>query len=442
MWASMQLLAAAYLFVGIILPMGWNRGAIISRSIAVICIILLFTLLDPARLPTQGQNPQFKPVKIIETWESSDCTVSVIRINDGHIAIKINGSYSLGSTQAYADQANQTRIPLLAFPHIKSIFNIGFGTGMSAGAALNSEFPDVNRVVSSELTPEVVTAAKIYIPSEMTGGIFTDPRSTILLEDGRHFLMASNQTFDMINADLFLPYRRGAGSLYSLDHYQAAAKRLNPEGVFVQWLPLYQITETEFGVIARTMLEAFDQVTIWHNDFTPGNEKIALIGQLSNKPLPIPPPVKPEAMLKTLDNMSWYEAGIPKIKPTSSTILFNYIGNLTEASRLFDSYPINTDDQPIIEYQTPYLFREIAAKEKVIWMVGPKLTDMINQILLESPITIDPMLARHPPSSRRLSIAGGAYHQSLVSKALGETEESQNAWQRFQQQWYMTAEGK
>ena len=131
----------------------------------------------------------------------------------------------------------------------------------------------------------------------MTGGIFTDPRSTILIEDGRHYLMASNQTFDMINADLFLPYRRGAGSLYSLDHYQAAAERLNPDGIFVQWLPLYQITETEFGVIARTMLEAFEQVTLWRNNFTPGNEKVALIGQRTKKPLPIPPPVKRDTTL-------------------------------------------------------------------------------------------------------------------------------------------------
>ena len=247
----------------------------------------------------------------------------------------------------------------------------------------------------------------------------------------------------MINADLFLPYRRGAGSLYSLDHYQSAVRRLNPDGIFVQWLPLYQITETEFGVIARTMLEAFDQVTMWHNNFTPGNEKVAFIGQLNKKPLPIPPPVKRDTMLETLANANWHQASAKMMMtPSPSTILFNYVGNLTEARRLFASYPINTDDQPMIEYQTPLLFREVAAKDKVIWMVGPKLTNMITKILLESPITIDPMLVGHPPSSRRLAIAGGAFHQSLVSKALGKREESQNAWERFQQQWYTAAEGK
>ncbi len=97
----------------------------------------------------------------------------------------------------------------------------------------------------------------------MTGGVFTDPRSTILIEDGRHYMIGSNKKFDMINADLLRPYRRGAGSLYSLDHYQSSVRRLNPDGSFVQWLTLYQNTETEFGVIARARLEACDQVTMW-----------------------------------------------------------------------------------------------------------------------------------------------------------------------------------
>ncbi len=442
MWGSMQLLAAGYLTVGLLLPIGWKRTAILIRSGAAVCLILLFTLLNPAKLPTQGQHPNLQPVKILQTWEGSDCTVTAIKKTNGHIAIKINGAYSLGSTKVFDEQANQSRIPLMIYPQVKSICNIGFGTGMSAGASLNPEFPNVNRVVSCELTPAVVEAAKSYIPPEMTGGVFTDPRSTILIEDGRHYLMASNQTFDMINADLFLPFRRGAGSLYSLDHYQAAAERLNPDGVFVQWLPLYQITETEFGVIVRTMLEAFEQVTLWRNNFTPGNEKVALIGQRNKKPLPIPPAVDRDAMLKKVEGVSWHQASPKMIAPSPSTILFNYVGNLTAARQLFDSYPINTDDKPMIEYQTPLLFREVAAKDKVIWMVGPKLTKMIDEILLESPIMTDPMLKGHPTSSKRLSIAGKAFHQSLVSKALRKSEASQDAWNRFQQQWRTTADGK
>jgi spermidine synthase len=442
MWASIQLIAATYLLIGIILPTGWQRGAITTRALSVICLILLFTKLSSTKFPAQGQNAKSKSENILQTWEGSDCTVTAIKKENGHISIKINGAYSLGSTQVFDEQANQSRIPLMAYPHVKSIFNIGFGTGMSAGAPLNPEFPNVSHVVSSELTPAVVEAAKKYIPAEMTNGVFTDPRSKILIEDGRHYLMATDQKFDMINADLFLPYQRGAGSLYSLDHYQAVAKRLNPDGIFVQWLPLYQITETEFGVITRTMLEVFDQVTLWRNNFTPGGEKVALIGQINQTPIPVPPAMQHDVMLAAIDGISWHHASNEMIAPATSSILFHYAGNLTAARSLFDAYPINTDDKPVIEYQTPYLFRDAAARDKVIWLVGPKFTNMIDQILLESPILTDPMLNGHPVSSRRLPIAAHAFYQSHVSKLLGETEESQQAWGRFQQQWRAAAEGK
>lgn len=441
-WRSMQLITAGYLIIGIILPLGKVRAANITRAGSILCLILLFTTMSPVKNPAQGKPHGSASSQILQTWESSDCTVTATKEKNGNIAIKINGAYSLGSTQAFSEQANQSRIPLMIHPNIQNIFNLGFGTGMSAGASLSPQFPNIKKVTSCELTKTVVDAAKSHIPPQMTGGVFTDPRSKIIIEDGRHHLMASSETYDMINADLFLPYRRGAGSLYSLDHYQTVAKRLNPNGIFVQWLPLYQITETEFGVIARTMLEAFSQVTIWRNNFTPGREKIALIGQLSQKPIPIPPAITRQSMLQQTAGKNWHESHANMIKPTPSTILFHYIGNLTAASNLFTHYPINTDDKPIIEYQTPLLFRQVAAKDKVIWMVGPKLIKIINLILLESPIMTDPMLAGHPDASRRLAIAGKQFHKSLVAKALNNIEESEEAWFQFNHHWHATADGK
>lgn len=201
--------------------------------------------------------------------------------------ILVNSSYALGSTVAFEEQANQSRIPLYLFPETRSIFFIGLGTGISAGAALDARFPNVERVVTCELTAAVVEASKQWVPPIMTGGVFTDERSVVRIEDGRHYLMASDKRFDMINADLFLPYRRGAGSLYSKNHYESVLESLNPEGVFVQWLPLYQLTDYEFGVISRTMLEVFGDVTMWRNNFVPGEEKVALIARRKAAPFPV-----------------------------------------------------------------------------------------------------------------------------------------------------------
>jgi spermidine synthase len=435
MWGTLRALAAIYLVVAMLLPLGWGKPGIIVRSAGVAFLALAFTALDPTGLPVAGSKPGMDEGKVLEAWEGSDGTVTVIERPDGHRVIKVNGGYGLGSTAAFIEQADQARIPLYLFPETESIFFLGLGTGMSAGAALDSRFPNVRRVVSCELIPEVVDAAQKWIPAEMTGGVFDDPRSTILIEDGRHFLWASNETFDMINADLFLPYRRGAGSLYSLEHFQVAATRLNEGGAFVQWLPLYQLTEFEFGVIARTMLEVFGEVTMWRNNFQPGLEKVALIGRRAPAPMQVPPGGKREAMLAAVDGLAWQQTSPDMFRVAAASMPFLYAGNLTKAKSLFADYPVNTDDHPVIEYQTPITFRRMAENDKVIWCVGPRLTAWIDRLLEASPPEQDPVWAGHPPESGHLVRAGAAFHRAMVARAIGDPAAVDAEWRVFLDEW-------
>jgi spermidine synthase len=439
MWGTLRALAAIYLGVALLLPLGWGKPGIVLRLAGVAFLALAFTALDPTGLPVAGITKRKDEGKVLEAWEGSDGTVTVIERKSGHRVIKVNGGYGLGSTEAYLEQTYQACIPLHLFPETESIFFIGLGTGISAGAALDQKFPDVRRVLSCELIPEVVDAAKKWIPAEMTGGVFDDPRSTIRVEDGRHLLEASGERFDMINSDLFLPYRRGAGSLYSLEHYRVAASRLNEGGVFVQWLPLYQLTEFEFGVIARTMLEAFGEVTMWRNNFQPGLEKVALIGRVKSAPLPVPAPGKRDAMLAAVDGLAWQATSPDMFRVSAESMAFLYAGNLTESAQLFSGFPVNTDDHPVIEYQTPITFRKVAESDKVIWCVGPRLTAWIDRLLATSPPEQDPVWAGHPDATRHLVRAGAAFHRTMVGKALGYFEKADAEWEVFLHEWRLGA---
>jgi spermidine synthase len=239
----------------------------------------------------------------------------------------------------------------------------------------------------------------------------------------------------MINADLFLPYRRGAGSLYSRDHYEVVARCLNPGGVFVQWLPLYQLTEDEFGTIARTMLESFQQVTMWRNNFAPGHEKVALIGRMDGGPVPVPPGGEREAMRRAVAGLDWRGTTPDMMRVEPESLPFLYAGNLTQAAELFAEYPVNTDNRPVIEYQTPKRFREVAREDKVIWCVGPKLLGWMDRIFAAAPVDEDPVWAGHPESNRHLVEAGLGFHRAMVAKAVGDREQATQAWEVFQREW-------
>jgi spermidine synthase len=435
MWGTLKALTAAYLVVALLVPSGWGKAAIACRVAGLGALALLFTVLDPSGLPVMGAVKGKEFGKVLEVWEESDSTVAVVEKKNGHRAIVVNAGYALGSTAAYVEQANQARMPLYLFPETESIFFLGMGTGMSAGAALDFRFPNVKRVVTCELSPAVVEASEKWIPKHFLGGLFDDERSTILAEDGRNHLMASGERYDMINADLFLPYRRGAGSLYSADHFRVVAKRLNPGGVFVQWLPLYQLTEYEFGVIARTMTEVFGEVTMWRNNFHPGQEKVALIGRLEPSPFPVSPIRDREEMKAAVDGMEWMNTAPDQVLVEAEAMPFFYAGNLTKASALFADYPVNTDDRPVIEYQTPKRFRDVAENDRVIWCVGPKLTGLIDRIFEAAPLEDDPVWRGHPETSVHLAKAGAAFHRAMVAKAMGKRDEAEMDWEVFLREW-------
>ena len=435
MWGTQRALAVIYLLVAMLLPMGKGGLATGCRVFGVVLLVLAFTALDPTGFPVAGNSRKMDEGQVLQAWEGSDGTVTVIGRPNGHRVIKVNGGYGLGSTDAYLEQTYQASIPLYLFPKAETIFFLGLGTGISAGAALDPRFPDVRRVVGCELIPEVVEAAKTWIPSEMTGGLFTDPRSVIRIGDGRHLLRASDERFDMINSDLFLPYRRGAGSLYSLEHFRVASSRLNEGGVFVQWLPMYQLTEFEFGVIARTMLEAFGEVTMWRNNFQPGLEKVALIGRREPAPVAVPPEGKREAMLAAVEGLHWRDTTPDMFRVAAASTPFLYAGNLTASAALFRDFPLNTDDRPVIEYQTPITFRKVAASDRVIWCVGPRLIGWIDRLLEACPPANDPVWAGHPDASRHLVAAGAAFHRAMVARALGESDRLDGEWETFLREW-------
>ncbi|MCK4791322.1 MAG: fused MFS/spermidine synthase [Desulfobacteraceae bacterium] len=437
MWRTMQLISVIYLVAALILPLTWDGKGLALKAAGGIFLLLLFTILDPTQLPVNIVDRMRQRAEILETWEGSDCTVAVARDMYG-LSININSHYSLGSTGAYMQEKLQADIPLMIYPRTESIFFLGMGTGITAGSALDTQFSSVKRVVACELVPEVITAARKYMTNvngfDFTGGLFSDPRVTILAEDGRHYLMAAGDSFDMVNADLFVPYRSGAGSLYSKEHFQSVKERLEPGGAFFQWLPLYQVTENEFSIIARTMLEVFDQVSLWRNNFQPGEEVVVFAGHKDMSPLPacaIDSSADKFIAVAGKDHRDLQQLSLPF---NSQTILFFYCGNLTKSKELFADYPINSDDRPLIEYMAPRTYRN-KTDTAIPWFVGPRIAGLVEEIQRRCPADRDPLLVNRTAANRRLPAAGIAFHRARLWEVIGDEEECIQSWQRFVAEW-------
>lgn len=437
-WHTIQLLSAVYLIVAALIPAAGNRATHFARITAGVMLVLLLTRLDPSRLAEPSAADQ--AVEVMEKWEGSDCTVTVVRDSRDDVSIRINSNYSLGSWGAYGSQMYQARIPLLAWPETDSVFFLGLGTGITAGEALSrSDFPRVEKVVACELSPHVVEASKRYFTAgsgghDLTNGLYTDPRAEVIVADGRNRLLADRERYSMINADLFLPYGRGTGSLYSREHFETVRTRLKPGGQFVQWLPLYQMSEREFGTIAHTMLAVFPQVSLWRGNFQPGAEIAALVGHADLTPLPASSLDASRDKLAAVEGATHLDMQDLQLPINEKTILLFYGGNLTRAASLFAKYPLNTDDRPVIEFGTPRALHQPSHAERPQFL-ETRFANLVDRIQQLTPPDQDPLLASRTHQSRKLPLAGSAFHRAWIARVHGDEERWREEWEMFLKQW-------
>ena len=85
----------------------------------------------------------------------------------------------------------------------------------------------------------------------------SDPRTTIHFDDARHFLATTDEKFDVITSDPINSWIRGAAALYSSEYYELCKQHLNPGGIVVQWIPLYEKDLATAKCELATFLRAF-----------------------------------------------------------------------------------------------------------------------------------------------------------------------------------------
>ena len=174
-------------------------------------------------------------------------SVSVVQDIRDVAHLSINNRVQEGSSASSWVERRLAVLPLMVHSHPQDVLMLGLGTGFTANAA--AQFSrDVN-VEVVELLPEVIQASDIF----MGYPNMPQPKNPVrkIAADARRFVNGTNQTFDVIVADVYHPARSGAATLYTVEHFQRIKNKLNTGGVFCQWLALFQMdTQTLRSIIA------------------------------------------------------------------------------------------------------------------------------------------------------------------------------------------------
>jgi len=338
---TIGILAVAASTVGVIAvtrsPVRWKSTGIATLAVGACALVAAFltpkdrfaSLLTAAR----GGNLVFYD-------ESTGGTAAVLEYphSSGNIRrLYIQGVSNSGDAMPSLRYMRlQSLLPLLIHkgePH--STLVIGFGTGITAGSLL--AYPQLEKRVCAELLPAVVHAGPLF------HGNFDaahNARIEIRLRDGRRELVQSSERYDLITLEPPPPSASGVVNLYSRDFYELAGKRLQPNGLLAQWLPLATQNVEETRSLVSSFLDVFPDATLWTTEL----HEMLLIGSLSPIELDLnritarfaQPPV--EQALR--------EVGID----SPATLLATFVTDRVGLVRFAANAPTVTDNRPRIEY--------------------------------------------------------------------------------------------
>jgi spermidine synthase len=204
-----------------------------------------------------GPRPRLADTEVLHFKEGTSSNVLVTR-ESTELSLRVNGK--IDASTARADM--QTQLALAYFPRIfkpaaKDVLVIGIGSGTTAGATLL--FPGT-RVTCCELEPAVVDAGRLF--SSVNHRPYESPAFSVVLDDARSYLQGTGNLFDVIISEPSNPWMDGVAALYTVEHFRAARRHLNPGGIYVQWVQTYTLDPKDYALIARTVSSAFEHCTI------------------------------------------------------------------------------------------------------------------------------------------------------------------------------------
>jgi spermidine synthase len=230
-------------------------------------------------------SPGLFSADLLSLGEGMNASVAVTRHNQV-LSFHVNGKVEASSEpQDMRLQRMLGHIPAMLHPKPRSVLIVGCGAGVTAGSFVVQ--PGVERIVICEIEPLVPPLASEFFRRE-NHDVVRDPRTMIIPDDARHYILTTRDKFDIITSDPIHPWVRGSAPLYTREYFEICKRHLNPGGIVTQWVPLYQSTADAVKSEMATFFDAFPSGTIWSAEMTSReNDDVVLLGRREPSPIDI-----------------------------------------------------------------------------------------------------------------------------------------------------------
>ena len=151
-------------------------------------------------------------------------------------------------------------LPLALHPEPRSALLISYGLGNTARALTATS--ELTRIDVVDVSPDVLRMSPL-VWSEPRDNPLRDPRVRVHIEDGRFFLLASSERYDLITGEPPPPKSAGIVNLYSREYFRLMRERLAEGGIASYWLPVLHLDAREAFAVARGFCDVFEDCSLW-----------------------------------------------------------------------------------------------------------------------------------------------------------------------------------
>ena len=150
-------------------------------------------------------------------------------------------------------------LPLALHPDPKRMAVIGWGSGLTTHTVLGSPAPE--RVDSIEIERAMVDGARLFGERVVRG--YQDPRSHLHIDDARTYFATGQRQFDVIISEPSNPWVSGVAALFTSEFYRFLNRHLSDDGLLIQWLQSYEISEELLTTMTRALIGEFAHVDVY-----------------------------------------------------------------------------------------------------------------------------------------------------------------------------------
>lgn len=181
----------------------------------------------------------------------------------GTFSLLTNGCVDASDGADMSQQVLLASYPMLFRPNARRACVIGWGSGVTIAELLN--FP-ITSVTAVELEPAVIEAAKVF--DKYTHSPEKNPRVKVEINDGRNFLLATTQKFDIIVSEPSNPWQVGVCNLFTEEYFKTVRDRLTPDGVLSLWLQLAEVSPDSVKSVLAALERNFGYCLALSSDST------------------------------------------------------------------------------------------------------------------------------------------------------------------------------